>query len=189
MIRDLLRRSTQGAHGTPGTVTFGVVINVPEPGASELTAVRLQTGDPLGSLIAPHVTVLPPSTRPVHQIKEIKRHLRQVGRRHPPFPVRIRGTASFRPVSPVVFAPLVEGHQDCKDLEASVRSGVLARDLAFDYHPHVTLAHGVDDAVLDSVAARMAGYDQRFQVREFQLVVFDVEASPRVEATIRLHGR
>ena len=189
MVQELLHRSTHGAHGTPGTMTFGVVIFVPEPGASELAAARLEVGDPLGSLIPPHITVLPPTTRPVHQIREIKRHLRRVGRRQRPFPIHLRGTASFRPISPVVFARLVEGAEGCAALEAQVRRGVLFRELTFDYHPHITLAFGLEDVVLDLVAERMAGYELRFLVREFHLVVFDTSASPRLEATIRLHGR
>lgn len=189
MVGELLRRSTGGAYGTAGTVTFGVVIFVPEPGAAELAATRLEVGDRFGSLIPPHVTVLPPTTRPVHQIREIKRHLRRIGRRQRPFLIHLRGTDSFRPVSPVVFARLAEGREDCAALEAQVRCGVLFRELTFDYHPHITLAYGLDDVALDLVAERMAGYDLRFLVREFHLVVFDTRARPRVETTIRLHGR
>ena len=189
MVKELLRRSTQGTHGTPGTMTFGVVIFVPEPFATELAEARLESGDPLGSLIPPHITVLPPTTRPVHQIREIKRHLKRVGRRHRPFRIHLQGTASFRPVSPVVFARLADGAEGCAELEKSVRAGVLFRELTFDYHPHITLAFGVDDVVLDLVAERMAGYDRLFWVRDFQLVVFDVGASPRVEAAFTLHAR
>jgi hypothetical protein len=42
-----------------------------------------------------------------------------------PFEVHLRGSATFRPVSPVVFVPLVRGISECERVEAQVRSGPL----------------------------------------------------------------
>ena len=47
----------------------------------------------------------------------------------------LRGTATFRPVSPVVFVQVAEGVAGCEALEGSVRSGVLAQELRFRLPP------------------------------------------------------
>lgn len=189
MVLNMLRRTTGGAHGTPGTVTVGVVVFVPQPTAGRLTRIRSQAGDPHGDLIAPHVTLLPPTNRPVHQMKEITRHLRRVGRRHPPFPIRLAGTGTFRPITPVVFARLTDGVEGCEALETSIRTGVLQRSLPFDYHPHITLAAQLPDDVLDRVEQGMAQFQDTFAVREFHLVCFESDGRSRIEATIPLRGR
>jgi 2'-5' RNA ligase len=54
-------------------------------------------------------------------------------------------------------------------VESRVRSGPLARDLAFPYHPHVTVAHDLPSEVLLAAFDDMAGYDVRFRVWGFSL--------------------
>ena len=66
-----------------------------------------------------------------------------------PFDIELRGTGTFRPVSPVVFVQLARGIGGCERLEQRVRPGPLTRDLPFPYHPHVTVAHDVADEALD----------------------------------------
>lgn len=188
MVLNMLRRATVGAHGTPGTVTVGVLIVVPEPGAGRLARVRADAGDPHAELIPPHVTLLPPTTRPVHQMREIERHLRRIGERHPPFAIRVHGTGTFRPITPVVFARVTDGVEGCAALETSIRTGVLHRPLAYDYHPHITLAAALADETLDRVQARMADCDHTFLVRDFLLMCFESDGRSRVEATIPLDG-
>jgi 2'-5' RNA ligase len=50
-----------------------------------------------------------------------------------------------------------------------VRSGPLVRDVAFPYHPHVTVAHDLPHDVLVQAFDQMAAYDVRFQVWGFSL--------------------
>ena len=73
--------------------------------------------------------------------------------------MHLRGSGTFRPVSPVVFVPLARGISECERLEAQVRSGPLARETAFPYHPHVTVAHDLDEAALDRAFDALAAYD------------------------------
>uniref|UniRef100_UPI0019638830 2'-5' RNA ligase family protein n=1 Tax=Escherichia coli TaxID=562 RepID=UPI0019638830 len=79
-----------------------------------------------------------------------------------PFDIHLRGSASFRPVSPVVFVTLALGISDCERLESKVRSGVLARELKFPYHPHVTVAHDLPEEQLDQADEALASYDAWF---------------------------
>jgi 2'-5' RNA ligase len=83
--------------------------------------------------------------------------------------VHLRGSGTFRPVSPVVFVPLVEGISACELLERDVRSGPLSREVKFPYHPHVTVAHEVSEELLDLGFTELAGYDARFHVWGFTL--------------------
>ena len=47
-----------------------------------------------------------------------------------PWRSELRGTGTFRPVSPVVFIQVARGIPACEQLEATVRRGVLERDLS-----------------------------------------------------------
>jgi 2'-5' RNA ligase len=124
---------------------FGVAIGLPEPCTSELQRWREDLGDPNACGIPPHVTLLPPTCLDEGELAAVEEHLRDVAAAERPFEVHLRGSASFRPVSPVVFLSLVEGIGDCERVEEQVRSGPLQRELRFPYHPHVTVAHDLDD--------------------------------------------
>ena len=87
--------------------------------------------------------------------------------------VHLRGTATFRPLSPVVFVALAEGISGCERLERQVRSGPLGVDLSYPYHPHVTVAHEVEEALLDRAFTELSDFEARFTVDSFTLFVHD----------------
>jgi hypothetical protein len=76
----------------------------------------------------------------------------------------------------VVFVRVEEGAQECRELEAAIRSGPLARELAFPYHPHVTVAHGVPEPVLDAAFAQARAFHAAFAVPGFTLSWFGQDA-------------
>jgi 2'-5' RNA ligase len=152
-----------------GEVRIGVAIAVPEPYGEELTRWREDFGDPLASHIRAHVTLLPPTTIQAQVLPEVRRHLAAVAAGERCFEIRLRGTGTFRPVSPVVFVQVAEGVAECEQLERRVRSGVLARDVNFQYHPHVTVAHHLGDEALDRAFTTLADYQVRFRVESFEL--------------------
>lgn len=161
--------------GEGATVTIGVAIPVPEPYGKQLQRWRAHFGDPLAAAIPAHVTLLPPSAVPMAAMPEVRRHLTAVAASHGRFNVHLRGTGTFRPVSPVVFVQLAEGVSQCELLEKSVRSGALARDVNFYYHPHVTVAHHLDDGALDKAFDTLAGFEARFTVDSFSLYEHGVD--------------
>ena len=163
---------TTGGTTTRATVrTIGVAIAIPEPYGGELQRWRKEFGDPLADAIPTHVTLLPPTAVAHGELEGVDRHLRAVAARFGPYDIALRGTDSFRPVSPVVFVALEQGFRECRMLESGVRSGPLQRPLAFDYHPHVTVAHDVPDDALDRAHKELASYEACFPVWGFSLYV------------------
>jgi 2'-5' RNA ligase len=148
---------------------FGVAIGLPEPIHSELQGWREKLGDPNAAAIPPHITLLPPTALDEYRLHDVEEHLRQVAAGEESFDVHLRGSSTFMPVSPVVFVPLALGISGCERVERKVRSGPLARDLSFPYHPHVTVAHDVGDEMLDRAFAALASYDAIFTVWGFTL--------------------
>ncbi|MFF4649507.1 2'-5' RNA ligase family protein [Streptomyces sp. NPDC001380] len=161
--------------GAPRSVVIGVSIAVPDPFGKEVQDARDSFGDPLARSIPTHVTLLPPTEVPVADLPAVQEHLRTVAARHRPFPMLLLGTGTFRPVSPVVFVRVEEGMQECREVEASVRSGPLARELNFPFHPHVTVAHNLPDDALDRAYEEMRGFRASFEVPGYSLYRFGAD--------------
>ncbi len=151
--------------------TIGVAIAIPEPWATELQDYRTAIGDPTAAGVPSHITLIPPLDVDDSLVDDIEGHLEQASRRHAPFKVHLRGTGTFRPVSPVVFISVAEGISRCEQLAEDVRGGPLAVDLHFPYHPHVTVAHGVEDSALDKAFEVLSDYECTFDVDAFHLYV------------------
>jgi 2'-5' RNA ligase len=152
-----------------GRRKIGVAVAVPQPASGELQTFRERLGDPNASSIVPHVTLLPPTTVPALALPVIGDHLDRVAGQSTPFGVELRGAGTFRPVSPTVFVPLVIGISGCERLQAAVRSGPLARELRFPYHPHVTVAHDVPEPSLDAAFDAVSSFEATFPVAQFTL--------------------
>lgn len=148
---------------------IGVAIEVPEPFGSELQDWRRRLGDPSAERIPPHVTLLPPTSVTEAQLADVEDHLRATAAAESPFVMRLRGTGTFRPMSPVTFVAVAAGIAECERLETGVRRGPLAREVRFNYHPHVTVAHEVPDEVLEEGFRALAGYAAEFTVWGFTL--------------------
>ncbi len=153
--------------------TIGVAVAIPEPWASELQDYRTAVGDLTATMIPTHITLVPPTAVSDGELLEIERHLEDAAAEVAAFGVHLRGTGTFRPVSPVVFVTLVEGISQCEQLAAAVRRGPLGVDLDFPYHPHVTIAHHLDDPTLDRAFDELADFECRFSVDSFSLYVHD----------------
>lgn len=156
-------------------LNLGVAISIPPPWRDELSRWREQVGDPEGGRVPPHVTLLPPTEVPAARMPEIEDHLAATADGCAPFEMHLSGTGTFRPVSDVVFVVVAAGIAQCEQLERRVRSGPLARQTRFPYHPHVTVAHDIPAEGLDSAYAGLAGFEARFAVTGF--TVFEQGAS------------
>ncbi|NUS10622.1 MAG: 2'-5' RNA ligase family protein [Streptomyces sp.] len=140
------------------TTTIGVSIAVPEPYGRLLQERRAGFGDPAAYAIPTHVTLLPPTEVGCAELPPLRRHLADVAAGGRAFTMRLRGTDTFRPLSPVVYVRLAEGARECADLQEEVRSGPVERELQFPYHPHVTIAHGIAEAAMDRAQRELADF-------------------------------
>ncbi|MEE1939417.1 2'-5' RNA ligase family protein [Streptomyces sp. TRM 70361] len=154
-----------------GTVTLGVSIAVPEPYGSLLQRRRTGFGDTAAHGIPTHVTLLPPTEVDTARRPGIEEHLAAVAAAGNPFAMRLSGTGTFRPLSPVVFVRVVEGAAACDLLQERIRDkeGPLVRELQFPYHPHVTVAHGIAEDALDRAYAELADFEAAWTVAGFAL--------------------
>lgn len=154
-----------------GTVTLGVSIAVPEPHGTLLQESRAGFGDTAAHGIPTHITLLPPTEVATTARPGIEAHLLRVAAAVRPFRVRLSGTATFRPLSPVVYVQVVDGAPACSRLQELVRAdgGPLVRELAFPYHPHVTVAHGIPEEAMDRAQAELRDFEAAWPVPGFAL--------------------
>ena len=169
--------------------TIGVAIPLPEPYAAELQGWRRDIGDPLACAIPSHITLLPPTDVAVDDLAVVDKHLTAVAAASAPFHVHLRGTATFRPVSPVVFVALSQGISACEQLSNAVRTGPLPVELSFPYHPHVTIAHHLSDEAMDRAFVGLADYEAGFEVTEFSLYEHGLDDVWRAQRSFPLGSR
>lgn len=169
--------------------TIGVAVAVPEPHGHALQAMRESFGDPMATSIPTHITLLPPTDVDHDAYDVMLDHLRDVAAAHAPFIVLLRGTGTFRPVSPVVFVQIARGIADCEQLQMAIRRGPVRRDLDFAYHPHVTVAHHLDDEALDRAFETLADYTAAFPVAAIELYLHGDDGVWRTERLFALGHR
>lgn len=153
--------------------TIGVAVAIPEPWATELQDYRTSVGDLTATQIPTHITLIPPVEVEADGLPDVEQHLGAVADKVDAFRIHLRGTGTFRPVSPVVFVAVVEGISECEQLAQAVRRGPLAVELGFPYHPHVTIAHHLADAQLDRAFTELADFECEFSADHFALYVHD----------------
>ena len=170
-------------------LTIGVAIAIPEPWATQLQDYRTAIGDHTAKQIPTHITLVPPVEVAGSDLPALEQHLDATAASAHPFRIHLRGTGTFRPISPVVFVSVVEGISECERLADAVRSGPLAVGLEFPYHPHVTVAHHLDDAALDRAFEELSSFDCQFLVESFALYLHDREEGWRPERAFELGDR
>lgn len=168
--------------------TIGVAIAIPEPWASELQDYRTAVGDTTAAMIPTHITLIPPTEVGDADLADVVRHLEEAAPDVPAYCVHLRGTGTFRPISPVVFVTLVEGISQCEQLAAAVRRGPLDVALQYPYHPHVTIAHHLEDPLLDRAFEELAAFECEFDVSDFHLYVHDEDAGWQPTRRFALEG-
>lgn len=151
-----------GDAAAPGH-TIGVVVAIPSPHREAIDAAREQY-EPAASDLPAHVTILAPIDVDADAMPAVEAHLAHVAASTQPFRLTLRGTGTFRPVSPVVFVAVAHGSSACEQLEERVRSGDMAVETRYPYHPHVTLAHDVPEPVLDRAFAELSNYEASVDV-------------------------
>lgn len=168
--------------------TVGVALAIPQPHASVLAGWRRRVGDPEADKIPPHVTLLPPTPFAVENLAAVEKHLEAAAATVGPFVVRLSGTGSFRPVSQVVFVQVSQGIVECELLEQAVRAEPVCRDLEFPYHPHVTVAHDIDEANLDEAFDGLGDFVAQFRMESLVMYQRQEDGSWQVHREFPLTG-
>ncbi|GAB3280942.1 2'-5' RNA ligase family protein [Sinomonas notoginsengisoli] len=167
--------SLGGPLAQPVRPLVGVILGLPEPVAEELRAWRASFGDKMAEAIPAHITLV--TTTETDNWDAAETHVRAVASRTEPFRISLRGTGSFRPVSPVVYVNVAEGFEECVRLHRRLQCGPLARVLPFPFHPHVTVAHDLPSEKLDAAQGALKSYRASFTVTSMGLYEHDVDGS------------
>lgn len=130
---------------------------------------RAEFGDPMAETVPSHVTLIPPTEVRDDELELVGESLERASLTLPPFVMKLRGTGTFRPVSPVVFVAVSQGISYTEMLAKCVRSVLNSPEPEFPFHPHVTVAHNLDDASLDRAYEDLADFECDFTVSEFAL--------------------
>lgn len=149
--------------------TIGVAIPIPDPYGTMLREKRADFGDPMAETVPSHVTLMPPTEVKEDELDIVCTALERAAASLPPFPMRLRGTGTFRPVSPVVFVAVSQGISYTEMLATCVRTALEAPEPSFPFHPHVTVAHNLDDASLDRAYDELSTFECQFIVNAFAL--------------------
>ena len=149
-----------------GDVTIGVSIPVPAPYDEPLREWRHRSGDPRAQHVNPHITLVPPTPIAEKQLDAVIAELRDRCAGLAAFPLRLRGTGTFRPVSDVVFVAVADGISSCEVLADRLLVDELRAPRTYPFHPHVTVAQDVPAEALDEVFAGLEDFRADFVVDE-----------------------
>jgi len=181
--------SVIGARPAPGQVRIGVAIDIPQPWGEELTRRRAEAGDPAAEYVPAHITLLGPTDIVEGQLAEVEAHLAAVAAAHPPYPLHLRGTGTFRPITEVVFVAVAAGISECELLASAIGAAdQLVRESRFAYHPHVTVAQDVPTDAMDKVYDDLASFEAQFEVDSFTLFSHSGEGRWRPRRDFPLGG-
>lgn len=167
-----------------GVERVGIVVPVPEPHLSRLGQLRSGLGDEF-AMVPPHVTLV--TGAPVSDWNAVVEHVASVAADLEPCRLRFDGSATFRPLTAVVYAAM-DGPSArwAERAHRLLQAGPLATPPAYPFVPHVTLAHGLDDAVLDAVQQDQAGERWEFLADRIALFGDRSDNDWRLRATFPL---
>lgn len=143
--------------------TIGIAIEIPDPHGRFLQSRRQSYGDQLANSIPSHITLVPPLQVTAEGLKHTVDVISQLVTRARAFHIGLQGTESFRPVSPVVYIAVAEGSVHIKKLADDIREALALPEPEFPFHPHVTVAHHLDDAALDHAMDDLSGFRCGFE--------------------------
>ena len=152
-----------------GEVTIGVSIPMPAPYDATLQQWRRQSGDPMANLVMPHLTLIPPTPVAEEALDRVLANLRERCAGLAPFPLLLKGTGTFQPVSDVVFIAVASGISGCEMLAERLRTDDLRPQLDFPFHPHVTVAQNVSAEALEAAFEGLEDFRADIMVEEISV--------------------
>ena len=145
-------------------VVVGAFIAVPEPWREDLDAWRRSFGDPHADRIPVHITLLEPTRMTGFEFEGFRQRLLHAAADESQFRVELGPTATFRPVSPVVYLQAHAEDDALPRLHSCVREAAGSPPRRHPYLPHLTVAMDVPDEVLDLAQSELADYEAAWVV-------------------------
>lgn len=156
------------SNGTaPHPDSLGVIIATPAPLAGELNRWRASYGGPAAVVVPPHITLV--SGMATANWALAADHVRAVAATTAPFTIGLRGSNTFRPLSPVIYLNVVQGAEQCVELHEKLQVGPLEHAPEFEFKPHLTVAHDLDDDAMDRAEREMVDFAATFEVTSIGL--------------------
>lgn len=167
---------------------FGVYIALPEPYENYIRNCRINHGDSLASLCPTHITLLPPTAINRLDLINFVTDLKNMAASFRPFWVKLDGVSSFKPVSNVSFINVVKGNKNCASINNEILSfnSLRGLDKRFDYHPHVTIGHGISQENLDVLEKKFKNFTASFICSKICVDILDTDGSSRTVAILPL---
>ncbi|MHA7306130.1 2'-5' RNA ligase family protein [Arthrobacter sp. TMN-49] len=156
-----------GTSPVPHVDGLGVIVSLPPALAAVLSARREFYAGPDAAVVPPHITLV--SGRTSDTWEKAAEHVRKVAATATPFVISLRGTGTFEPVSPVVYVDVADGGAECTTLHEQLLAGPLEHLLEFDFYPHLTVAHDLDEATMALAKSELAGFSADFEVASIGL--------------------
>jgi 2'-5' RNA ligase len=156
-----------GASPVPHADGLGVIISLPADLAAELSARRARYAGPQAAVVPPHITLV--SGRAKDSWDAAAAHVRKVAAAGEPFRLSLRGTNTFEPVSPVVYLNVAAGAEHCAKLHGDLVDGPVEHLVDFDFLPHLTVAHDLDEPAMAQAKLDMAGFEADIEVTSIGL--------------------
>ena len=126
--------------GPARTNLYALVIYIPDPLGRFLDDLRRELVP--GCIPRAHVTVLPPRPLAVNA-QAAADEVRRGTRGFAPFELEL-GRVSIFQATDVIFIDLARGASELREMYTALNAGGLAYKEPFPYHPHVTLAQGLE---------------------------------------------
>ena len=134
-----------GPHQGDRLSLYALVIYLPDPLARFLDELRLEMVPNCNPHA--HVSVLPP--RPLRAGTEPAiEEACQLVAGFAPFDIEL-GRIGIFPVTDVIYITVEGGEEQLRQMHRTLNQGALAFNEAFPYHPHVTLAQGLEPAQVE----------------------------------------
>ncbi len=115
----------------------------------------------------PHITLV--SGAASGEWEEAAEHVRKIAAASEPFTISLRGAGSFEPISPVVFLNVIDGAQKCVKLHRALLEGPLEHLPAFEFYPHLTMAHDLDFETMNRAKTELSSFAADFSVNSIGL--------------------
>jgi 2'-5' RNA ligase len=154
---------------------LGVAILVPAPHDAAVDGLRGAVADPALGRIPAHLTLVPPVNVREDRLDDALGVLRAAAGTVEAFRLRLGPPATFLPVNPVLYLPVVGDPDDpgllsLHRLRDAVFSDPLARPLSWPFVPHVTLADQAAPERIVAAQAALADFHLEFDVTRLHLL-------------------